>query len=184
MKKNKNNSKIKGKNGERELCNIFKQYFGKNYDFIRVPNSGAYFGGVNSNKINESNINHVDLLQGDLIMPDDLKNILVEVKFYKEFPFHSLINSDKNYLFDSWIEQIQKTNKNNKKIWFLCLKVNRKGWFISFDETYMKYFNLKNYIKYTSLYNNITCILTDLQIFLSDNKNIILDLSKNKDNIN
>lgn len=178
MKKNKNKSKSKGKNGERELCSIFKKHFGENYNFMRVPNSGSYLGGLNSTNIDKMESSHINLLQGDLIMPDDFKNILVEVKYYRDFSFHSLINSNKNFLFDSWIEQILKTNNN--KIWFLCIKINRKGWFISFDNSLKDKFILNNYIKYKSSVNNVECIITDLENFILNNKNRIINLSREK----
>jgi len=162
-------SKIKGKAGERELSKIFKNVFGGS--FIRVPSSGAFIGGKNKFRVSSLSENQIRNSKGDIIPPDYMPNLVLECKFYSNFPFHLLLSGDDVPLLDSWIEQTTEV-LDKEDVWFLCWKINRKGWYITYEPNMYPDFILKHFNSYKKY------IITDLKNFLVDNKSIILKLSK------
>ncbi len=143
---------------------------------MRVPNSGAFLGGKNISRERELENNQVKLFKGDIIVPEILKNVVFECKFYKNFSLRSCLK--KNFsLLETWINQIE-TTINSEELWFLCIKNNNQGWFIVFDIKYQNDFKLENYLKYIS--NNNKCyILCDMKDFLFNNRAKIIQLSNN-----
>ena len=174
---NRKYSKIKGKNGERELAKILEQYF--SYKFLRVPNSGAFLGGKNIVREKELEDNQIKLFKGDIIVPDNLKNIVFECKFYKDFSLRSCLKNN-NQLLNLWIKQIENTI--NKELWFLCIKTNNKGWVVVFDFEHKPFFSLESYLIYFSSESKKKYIICDMKIFFSINKDTIIELSNNIDN--
>lgn len=160
-------SKNKGKSGERELCKILEGYFGGS--FIRVHNSGAFVGGKNAVRKATLSENQIRNAKADIVTPDHMPKLIVESKFYADFPFHMFLTSPNVPILDSWIQQ-QLDIVDPGDFWMVCFKINRKGWFgcIEYDNkfTYAHHIRYKTY----SVFN--------LHEFLNLNKNLILEISK------
>lgn len=119
-----NASKNKGKSWEREIAKHFTSIYGVN--FQRVPNSGAFVGGLNASRIINLTPEQLLLASGDIILPRFLSHITLEGKFYKDFSFETLLTN--NPQLDGWIEQ----SSVGGKIPFVLFKINRKGGFVVF----------------------------------------------------
>jgi hypothetical protein len=171
-------SKDKGKTGERELCKILEGVF--EGSFIRVPNSGAFVGGKNFHRKEALTNEQNKLTTGDIITPDFMPKFVLESKFYKDFPFHSLVGTKPIPLLDGWIQQ-NLDCVDDDDFWMVCFKINRKGWFGVFEEKYVSMMYLHNYSVYHS--NKLgKYIVVELNTFLEKNKAVILKLSQNPSN--
>ena len=120
-----NAAKNKGKAGERWVAAHLGKVFGLN--FQRVPNSGAFTGGMNSFRKAVMTETQALLANGDIIVPDELKHLSFEVKTYKDFSFAGLFT--KNKQLDEWIAQAAACGKT----WFLIFKINHAGAFVAFN---------------------------------------------------
>jgi len=166
-------SKTKGNSAERELCNILKENFGGS--FIRVPNSGAYIGGKNAYRrefLSEGQVRHA---KGDIIPPGFMPKLVLESKFYADFPFHALMTEGKVPQLDKWIEQTLDCVEAGD-LWFVCFKINRKGWYIVYPSELAEKVVVGNHCSYSDGKNSF--VITELTKFVSENKDIILELSK------
>jgi hypothetical protein len=159
-------SKNKGKAGERELCSILEKYLGGNFE--RVPSSGAFIGGKNQHRREQMSTTQIRSSKSDIIPPDSLPNLVVESKWYKDFPFHAFVTNQSIPTLDSWLKDLEYDCDVND-FGILCVKINRKGWFICVKPN--TNFILTNY----AMYNNY--IVLSLEVFLEQNKNEILKLS-------
>ena len=78
-------------------------------------------------------------------MPEELGNIKIECKSYKDFAFHNILKS--NSTLDDWIEQA----KVDFKLWLLIFKINNRGSYVAFDRTIWKsIMHSGNYANYKS----------------------------------
>lgn len=118
-------NKNKGKAGERWVAAHLGKVFGLN--FQRVPNSGAFTGGMNSFRKAVMTETQALLANGDIIVPDELKHLSFEVKTYKDFSFAGMFTANKQ--LDAWIAQAAACGKT----WFLIFKINHTGAFVAFD---------------------------------------------------
>lgn len=132
-------SKSKGKTGERFFADILSNVSG--LSFLRVPNSGAFVGQSNRNKLQTLTRTQSIISLGDIICPEELKNYYIfECKNYgSNVDFHNMLlpSGSKNVL--GWlnemlydVESAYMYLKSPKPvIGFLCLKLTRKGaWII------------------------------------------------------
>lgn len=164
-----NKNKQKGKRGESAICDMLSECFG--LSFMRVFTSGAFFGGKNITKFSKFTQQQQDLNEGDIVVPEELNHLSIEVKNYAEFPFHALFTGKCGQL-DTWIQQASHTNK---PFWLLFFKITRKNTYICHPIDY-KLVTKDN----TMLYQDKYCIEL-AENFLLNNKNNLLDL-KNKYN--
>jgi hypothetical protein len=125
-----NANKNKGKTWERQMAKDLIEVFGVNFN--RVPNSGAFTGGVNIKNNQFLTDEQKQLMTGDIIVPKELKACSFECKFYKEFSFPSLLLN--NAILNTWIQQ---AFMDNGKHTFLVFKINNKGSFVVIKE-YLK----------------------------------------------
>jgi Holliday junction resolvase len=158
-----NRNKNKGKRGEVEFVKVLNDTFGLN--FQRVPNSGAFLGGKNVCRYDEMTDSQKLLHDGDIIVPNELKNFSIECKNYNNLSFHQLFFGKCSQL-DTWIKQASHTKKT---FWLLFIKITRKGTFVCYPKTY-KFDKSDNYF----IYKNKFCI-EDVKIFLEKNKIKILN---------
>lgn len=147
------------------LTNIFQ------LKFFRSPGSGAYVGGKNFHRIHDMTNSQQLLLEGDIVVPEELADLKFECKTLKKFSFSSLYH--KNATFDSWLEQAH----SDDKMWFLVFKINNRGSFIAYDSH--KYEPLlvpeeSNHMQY----KNIT--ITRLEGFFELNKESLLSFCSGK----
>lgn len=122
------NSRDKGKNGEREICKIFADIFGGS--FVRVPNSGAMVGRSNAHRLEKMSDTQGRAFRGDIIPPDHLPNLYVEVKSYKEFRFHQLLQPAGCEMLNTWVKQAIE-GQVETDVLFIVFKITRLGWFVA-----------------------------------------------------
>jgi len=159
-----NTSKAKGKRGETAVCNMLSECF--NLPFMRVFGSGSFFGGKNISKFNNFTKEQQNLNEGDIVVPEELDHLSLEVKNYKDFPFHALFN-DECAVLDGWISQASHTNK---PFWLLFFKITHKNVYVCYLKEY-------NFIKTGNVMIYKDKFLIELaKPFLAENKQRILDL--------
>ena len=159
--------KAKGNNFERTIAKHLSDVF--NYNFERVPTSGAMTGGMNSYVLDRLSESQKLLLEGDLIPPDELTNLKIECKSLKKISFSSFLTQNKT--LDDWFEQAH----SNQKLWFLIFKINNRGTFVGTHEFFFKKFDVSgNYLYYNNNY------IFPMDEFFERNKFIILELAKKK----
>lgn len=163
------NSKNKGNTAERELSKIFSEVFGGS--FIRTPASGAYIGG--KNQFRKSNLSQTQIRasKSDIITPDEMPNLVIESKFYKDLPYHAFAVGQNIPLVDGWLKELEFDCDEND-FGVLCFKTNRKPWSIAFKVDLLHKFKISNYI----IYNGY--VITAMKPFLDNNVEIIKELSK------
>jgi len=157
-------AKQKGNAWERDVAKDLSETFNEN--FIRVPNSGAYTGGANVYRIDQLTEQQRRMMDGDIMVPPCLSRFKIECKNYKSFDFHQLFNENKT--LDKWITQAEFG-----LLWFLVIKVTRKGSFILFREDISNKFLYKNYLLYKQKY-----IITDYREFWVNNEDAIRRLNE------
>ena len=157
-------AKQKGNAWERDVAKDLSETFNEN--FIRVPNSGAYTGGANVFRIDQLTEQQKRMMDGDIMVPPCLSRYKIECKNYKTFDFHQLFNENKT--LDKWIAQAEFG-----LLWFLVIKVTRKGSFILFREDISNKFLYKNYLLYKQKY-----IITDYREFWVNNEDAIRRLNE------
>lgn len=157
-------AKQKGNAWERDVAKDLSETFNEN--FIRVPNSGAYTGGANVFRIDQLTEQQKRMMDGDIMVPPCLSRYKIECKNYKAFDFHQLFNENKT--LDKWIKQAEFG-----LLWFLVIKVTRKGSFILFRKEISKHFSYKNYLSYKDKY-----VITDYKDFWQKNADAIRRLNE------
>lgn len=122
-----NPSKNKGKCIEREVAEVLSKVTGESW--IRVPNSGAFIGGSNVERITTLSETQVQLCRGDIIPPSSYVGYTIEVKGRKDFAFNLLFS--KSLELESWIDQAMIDHERSKSKYLLVVfKINRKGMFV------------------------------------------------------
>jgi len=106
------------------------------------------------------------MMDGDIMVPPCLYRYKIECKNYKAFDFHQLFNENKT--LDKWIKQAEFG-----LLWFLVIKVTRKGSFILFRKEICKHFSYKNYLSYKDKY-----VITDYKEFWQENADAIRRLNE------
>lgn len=165
--------KAKGNGAERELSKFLTVTFGGN--FMRVPNSGAYVGGANAFRRSTMTTNQLSLTKGDIIPPEFMPKLVLESKFYADFPFHALMTTGNVPQLDKWIEQTIDCVEDGD-LWFVAFKINRRGWFTCFLGDLRDKFEIGNHALYSD--GKKSYVVTELMPFFTTNKAVILDLSK------
>ena len=128
-------SKAKGYGWERDVCQVLSELYNDN--FMRVPNSGAYTGGMNAHRKDVLTTEQIKLSRGDIIPPVSFCNFVAECKNYADFPFHQIIKKSRIALLDTWIDQVE-ADATDKDLWLLFIKITRKGTYVLYDTTKLK----------------------------------------------
>jgi hypothetical protein len=126
-----NANKNKGKAYERVVAKHLSQI--TNLSFLRVPNSGAFVGGMNFHRAETLSQEQVGMFEGDIITPVEWNHVRLECKWYKEITWSSLFSSDGEPKLNSWIEQAEQ---GTRPYWFICFKINHIGEFVIFPNIY------------------------------------------------
>jgi hypothetical protein len=137
-------SKTKGSSFEREVAKFLSGLYGE--PFVRVPNSGAYTGGLNSHRKSFLDGNQAKSFKGDIIAPDAWKNFNSECKSYADLPFHLILTGESN-LLDSWLEQLMTAGDDND-LNILFIKISRKGKFVAVQSSLT--WSSDNFVYYSS----------------------------------
>ena len=128
-------SKAKGSGWERDVCQTLSELYNDN--FMRVPNSGAYTGGMNAHRKDVLTTEQIKLSKGDIIPPVSFCNFVAECKNYADFPFHQLVKKSRIALLDTWIDQVE-LDSTKKDLWLLFIKITRKGTYVLYDTKKLK----------------------------------------------
>lgn len=161
-------SKTKGSNGEREICKLLSDIFGGS--FVRVPSSGAQVGGTNAHRLEKYSDTQGRAFRGDVIPPDNLPNLYIEAKSYKDFRFHQLLQPMGSPILDTWIKQVDE-GKVATDVWFICYKISRVGWYIAMPEDACADYAFENYCEYLSPSGRVR--VTDMLSFFRNNYQLI-----------
>ena len=114
------NGKRKGNAYERDVANDLSKRF--NDVFRRVPQSGAFMGGVNRFKNKNLRKDAQEILAGDIICPKWFP-FVIEAKNYKDTPkIHNLFSRGDADL-DKWIAQSKGESEVAEKPWMITFKV-------------------------------------------------------------
>jgi hypothetical protein len=159
--------KAKGNNGERKIADFLTKLYGSK--FIRVPNSGAFLGGSNRFRKASLDEGQIATFKADLIPPSNMRKLVIESKFYSDFPFHNLFKNVAVPLLDKWIEQA-KTSADDGDFWVVVFRINHKGSFVVFDKLLLDKFKIDDHVRYQ------TNIITDFEKFFTDNRDEIFEL--------
>jgi len=161
------NGRIKGRNGERELCKLLSGIFSGS--FVRVPHSGAMVGGKNLHRRQTLSQTQDRSFRGDIIPPDTLPRLVIETKAYGEFRFHQLLQPGPCPLLDDWIDQA-KTASDPDDQWFVAFKIKLRGWFVAVPEG--TDYTYGNHCAYTGAHGAFR--ITELSSFFKANRDTVL----------
>lgn len=167
-------SKNKGKSWEREICKFLEDTLGGS--FIRVPNSGAFIGGMNAARKVLLSDGQVRNAKGDIIPPDNLKKLNIEAKNYAEIAFHQIMNGSCKQL-DEWLDQTE-TPADPGDLSFTIFKITRKGSWVAFRQTVAHHFSYTNHTVYyrdTSA-GKVPYVIADHESFFKSNAAKIIEL--------
>jgi hypothetical protein len=119
------NGKQKGNNYERNIANLlsdrFKDYTNIEKSFRRNPDSGAFFGGTNVNRMEVYDTDYA--VYGDLICPRNFK-FSVECKHYKSPPSFASIMLQKVTAWDDWLKKARQDASSANKQMILVIRYN------------------------------------------------------------
>lgn len=160
--------KAKGNNGELKIAKFLTELFGAK--FMRVPNSGAAVGGANAHRKLLMDSVQISYFKSDIIPPSNMRRLVIESKFYKDFSFHKLVVREPILQLDKWIQQTL-TTVDPGDLWFLIVRINHKGSFALFDIKHLSDFAVDNYSVYFDY------VWVDFEPFFQKNKAKILELS-------
>ena len=155
-------SKTKGNSFERDVCKYLNKLTGLN--FTRVPNSGAYIGGSNQNRVGALTDAQVQIFDGDIITPDEFNDWSLECKFYKSFAWKKLFQPDGEAQLNGWIEQSKITSK---PYWMLFFKINNAGQYCVMDKRKIKAFKFK--LPPCTMTYRTNYLIMDMKLFLEEN---------------
>jgi len=161
------NSRVKGRNGERELCKLLSGIFSGS--FVRVPHSGSMVGGKNLHRRQTLSRTQDRSFRGDIIPPDSLPRLVIESKSYQQFAFHQLLQPGTCALLDDWIGQAITASDPDDQ-WFVAFKITQKGWFVAVPDPSAYVFG--NHCTYTGTHG--PCRITALPGFFTTNREAIL----------
>ena len=162
-------SKIKGSTFEREIAKYLSTLYKES--FIRVPNSGAFIGGINTSRKEFLHEGQVRSFKGDIIPGESFTLLNIECKSYGDFPFHQLLSTCK--LLDTWLNQLMEVSDSGD-LNVLFMKFNRKGSYIAVQEKH--HWVLTNYMTYHNDTHE-TWVISDLEHFFKHNSGLFKTLS-------
>ena len=160
--------KSKGNQGELKIAKFLTETFESK--FLRVPNSGGAIGGANATRKAQMDSEQIAMFKSDIIPPSHMRKLVIESKFYKDFPFHKLGTDQHIAQLDKWIEQTLQT-VDPGDIWFVIIRINHKGSFAVFDQQHFGTFAINNYARYQDY------VWVDFESFFTRNKSKIAELS-------
>lgn len=167
--------KQKGNAFERKISEHLTSVF--DLKFFRTPGSGAYVGGKNFHRASVMSNSQQLLLEGDIVVPEELDRLKFECKTLKTFSFSSLL--EHNALFDSWIEQAA----SDDKLWFLVFKINNRGTFIVYEHEVYDVFEhpRENHVVYHHEQLNTNVIVEKIDGWFEANKEILIKICTSND---
>jgi len=163
-------SKRKGSAGEREVCRILSDIFSSS--FVRVPNSGAAVGGKNVSRRQTLSKLQDRSFRGDIIPPDHLPRLVIEMKSQIEFRFHQLLQPGPCPILEEWIEQTLDILDPGDQ-WFVIFKITYKGLYVAIPDSECRDYVFENYCLYHG--PNGCFRVTDMLSFFQTNREKIVE---------
>lgn len=114
-------------------------------------------------------VTQISYFKSDLIPPSHMQKLVIESKFYKSFPFDKLAGNKRIAQLDKWVEQILLTVEP-EDLWFLVVRINRKGTWACFDRKWLPEFQMRNHVSH---FDWVWC---EFETLFEDNRDIILKL--------
>ncbi len=161
--------KNKGNTGERMIASFLTELY--QAKFIRVPNSGAFLGGANNHRQQLMDSGQIASFRADIIPPSHMRGLVIESKFYSEFPFHKLVKNEKIPLLDGWIKQLEE-NITATDFSVVVFRINRQGSFAVFDKKWLPRLHVENH----ACYNHY--VITEFQSLFENNRDVIAEIAK------
>lgn len=165
--------KAKGSQFEREISQYLTDQLGQ--PFCRVPNSGAFIGGKNSQRKQTLSEGQVRSFKGDIIPGPNFEFMNIECKSYKSFPFHQLFSSSECKQLDNWIDQCMMV-ADPGDLNLLIMKFSRQGIYVSTPvsvDLILPYNGTSYYSK-----KHGTWYFAEIESFFKLNKDNIIKLSR------
>lgn len=162
--------KQKGSGYEREIAKFLTETYGES--FIRAPGSGAYVGGKNQSRKEILHQGQIRSFKGDIVPGESFSKMNAECKFYKDFPFHLLLNGECKQ-FDAWLEQLLDV-EDEGDLNILFMKFNRIGRFVAVQPKLT--WIIDNYIFYASEKHG-DWLVTEMNSFFKNNIELVKQYS-------
>jgi hypothetical protein len=159
--------KSKGNSGELKIAKFLTELY--EAKFMRVPNSGAAIGGANNVRKQSMDATQISYFKSDIIPPSNMRKLVLESKFHRQFPFHKLAVDEPIRQLDAWIQQTLDT-VDEGDLWFVIVRINNKGSFALFDATHAPQFEFGNHARYSNY------VWVDFESFFTRNKQRIAEL--------
>lgn len=156
-------SKAKGGSWERDVATFLTKLYSN--PFMRVPNSGAYTGGINASRKSTMSEGQIRHMKGDIVPPDHWQHLNCECKNYADFPFHHLLMNKSLPLLEDWLGQIIAASDAGD-VNILFFKITRIGKFVAFEQH--QPFTTTRHVDYTDQ-NNRVWRITEFDDFFSRN---------------
>lgn len=160
--------KAKGNTGELKIAKYLTETFGAK--FMRVPNSGAFLGGMNAHRKQGMDAQQINYFKSDIIPPSHMHKLVIESKFYKSFPFEKLAGDDRITQLEGWIKQIKAT-VDEGDMWVLVVRINHKGSWACLDVKWLPQLDVGNHVRH---FEYVWC---DFENLFKQNKDQILKIT-------
>ena len=163
--------KAKGSGWERDTARFLSGLYGES--FIRAPGSGAYVGGSNKARMEILHEGQVRAFKGDIVPGQSFPKLNAECKFYKQFPFHRLLQPEPIPMLEEWISQLMDVAETGD-FNILIMKFNQVGKFIAIESRHKS--KAKNYIDYWSNTTGSNWRISDFEEFFTRNSDLVKTL--------
>jgi hypothetical protein len=87
------------------------------------------------------------MFKSDIIPPSSMRKLVIESKFYSEFPFHKLAQNQPIPLLKKWVDQTLQTIDPGD-LWMVVIRINRKGSFAVFDQQWLDHLQVGNHVRH------------------------------------
>ena len=119
--------KAKGNSWERTVARFLTETHGAS--FLRVPNSGAFIGGSNAQRVQNLDAGQVKNFRGDIIPPENWHKLNIEAKSKRDLGWHQILSGSCKTL-DAWIEQCMVVHQPGD-LSVIFFKIDRQGQFVA-----------------------------------------------------
>lgn len=154
------NPKQKGNRFEADTAKILSERFqprlGVEQGFRRNIDSGAFYGGSNTHRMESHNLDYA--IFGDIVVPRDFR-FIIECKHYATAPKLTSVFTG-NAQWDGWIGEAEHDSKSSEKDWLLIMKYNHVKPMVVCNKDLLYNYEVGNTISYGE--NYIVALLDNL----------------------
>lgn len=184
----------RGKAGEHYIVKLLTGISG--VPWLRIPNSGAFIGSTNRERIFNYIEEQTYSLLGDIYPPQNLeKRFIIESKNYQTFPFNKISKGQMPAKLSQWIYEIcydtetylmysNKMGGLRTHLSFLVIKVLNQGTWVVYNKQYFETININNFNpQYTVSFLQLPQLLKENNYgeiwFMEDFKNFLINNKSN-----